>query len=207
MQACGLRRAKHATPTDASRRPFGDRSADERTGLRSTNRRAIRTVWPTSLAPYSEHSRARHVCITRRAAQGHLRKFYRPLTHSDSSMRPFLKLYDGLVIASAALLLVHDLRVLVDWGYPSSLGVTIALMVLTAVGDQLQFEVHRGWHASASAVPHIAAAFLLPPPEAMAIAALGLALRALRYPRPAGKTAFHVASMALAVGGAAHVAD
>jgi signal transduction histidine kinase len=122
-------------------------------------------------------------------------------------MRPILKLYVGLVITSAALLLVHDLSVLVDWPFAPSLGVTIALIVLTAVGDQLQFEVQRGWHANASAAAHIGAAFLLPPAEAMAIAALGLALRALRYPRPLGKMTFNVASVALAVGVAAHVAD
>src|SRR5438067_4126694 len=55
-------------------------------------------------------------------------------------MRPILKLYIALVCASAVLLLAHDLSVLASWPHPWSVGVTIALIVLTALGDQLQFE-------------------------------------------------------------------
>jgi signal transduction histidine kinase len=122
-------------------------------------------------------------------------------------LRPVLKLYIALVVTSAAVLLVHDLSVLADWPYPSSAGVTIALIVLTTVGDQLQFEVRRGWYTNASAVAHITAAFLLPPAEAMAIAAFGLTARALRYQQPPAKVLFNVANMSLAVGVAAHLAD
>src|SRR5689334_12795873 len=107
-------------------------------------------------------------------------------------MRPVLKLYIGLIVTSAAVLLVHDLSVLANWPHPSSFGVTIALIVLTALGDQLQFEVRRGWYTNASAVAHISAAFLLPPAAAMSVAALGLGLRTLRYPQPLTKTVFNV---------------
>jgi signal transduction histidine kinase len=122
-------------------------------------------------------------------------------------MRPVLKVYIGLVTGSATLLLAHDLRLLSSWPFPHSIGVTIALIVLTALGDQLQFEVRRGWYTNASAVAHVCAAFLLPPAEAMAIAGLGLAVRALRYPLPPGKALFNLANTMLAVGVAAHVAD
>ena len=122
-------------------------------------------------------------------------------------LRPILKLYIALVATSAAALLAHDLSVLADWAYPSSVGVTIALIVLTLLGDQLQFEVRRGWYTNASAVAHISAAFLLPPAQAMAIAALGLTARALRYRQPRGKVLFNIANMSLAVGVAAHLAD
>lgn len=122
-------------------------------------------------------------------------------------MRPVLKFYIGLVAAASSLLLAHDLSVLATWSYPRSAGVTIALIVLTTLGDQLQFEVRRGWYTNASAIAHISAAFLLPPAEAMLIAALGLALRSLRYPLPLGKIVFNLANMTLAVGVAAHLAD
>jgi len=122
-------------------------------------------------------------------------------------MRPVLKLYVSLIVASSLVLLVHDLSVLAAWSHPPSLGITIALIVLTVLGDQLQLEVRRGWSTNASAVAHICAAFLLPPAAAMLIAALGLTVRALRYPLPWRKVAFNAASMALTVGVATHLAD
>src|SRR6266851_2554713 len=121
-------------------------------------------------------------------------------------MRPLLKLYIALVGAAAILLLGHDLSVLPLWPYSWSLGVTIALIALTAIGDHLQFEVRRGWYTNASAVAYVGAAFLLPPGLAMAIAGLGAALRAYRYPLPPAKAAFNIASISLAVGAAAHLA-
>ena len=121
-------------------------------------------------------------------------------------MRPVLKLYIALVCASALLQLGHDLSILALWPYSLSLGVTIALIVLTAIGDHLQFEVRRGWYTNASAVAHVAAAFLLPPGLAILIAAAGVAARAARQPMAPLKTAFNVANIALAVGTASHVA-
>src|SRR5260370_824691 len=59
---------------------------------------------------------------------------------------------------------------------------------------------------TASAVADVGAAFLLPPGLAMAIAGLGAAVRAYRYPLPPAKAAFNVASISLAVGAAAHLA-
>src|SRR5438067_7375883 len=122
-------------------------------------------------------------------------------------MRPVLKLYIALIVTSGMLLLMHDLSVLAAWPYPLSPGVTIALIVLTAIGDHLQFEVRRGWYTNASAVAHVGAAFLLPPGLAMAIAALGALVRAYRYPLPPAKAAFNIASISLAVGTAAHLAE
>ncbi|HLZ27833.1 MAG TPA: HAMP domain-containing sensor histidine kinase [Chloroflexota bacterium] len=121
-------------------------------------------------------------------------------------MRPLIKLYVALVGCAAGLLLAHDLSVLVLWPHSWSLGITVALIVLTVIGEQLQFELRRGWYTNASAVAHIAAAFLLPPGLAMAIAGLGAAVRAVRYPLPLAKAFFNVASICLAVGGAAHLA-
>ena len=49
-------------------------------------------------------------------------------------MRPLLKLYIALVGTAAILLLGHDLSVLPLWPHAWSLEVTIALIVLTAIG-------------------------------------------------------------------------
>src|SRR5579872_1393897 len=122
-------------------------------------------------------------------------------------MRPLLKLFIGTAVASAGLLLAHDLSVLTAWPHTWSIGVTIALIVLTVLGDQLQFEVRRGWYTNASAVAHIAAAFLLPPALAMSIAAIGVTLRVVRYPLTPSRSLFNIANMVLAVGVAAHLAD
>src|SRR3982074_467695 len=121
-------------------------------------------------------------------------------------MRPLLKLYIALVGTAAILLLGHDLSVLPLWPHAWSIEVTIALIVLTAIGDHLQFEVRRGWYTNASAVAHVGAAFLLPPGLAMLVAGQGIVLRVLRYPLPLPKAVFNVASVTLAVGTAAHIA-
>src|ERR1700693_1804964 len=92
-----------------------------------------------------------------------------PKREPTTLMRPLLKLYIALVGTTAVLLLVHDLSVLADWPPSWSPGITIALVLLTAIGGHLQFEVRRGWYTNASAVAHVAAAFLLPPGVAMAI--------------------------------------
>jgi signal transduction histidine kinase len=121
-------------------------------------------------------------------------------------MRPVLKLYIAAVCAAAVLLLGHDLTVLALWPHAWSAGTVIALVLLAAVGDHLQFEVRRGWYTNASAVAHVAAAFLAPPGLAIAIAAFGVVVRMLRHPLPLHKAGFNTASIALAVGAAAHVA-
>src|SRR5690349_18838643 len=115
-------------------------------------------------------------------------------------MRRPLKLYVAFVCAAALLLLAHDLSVLAPWPHPWSIGVTIALIVLGVMGNHLQFEVRRGWLTNASAVAHVCAAFLLPPGVAMLVAAAAAAVRALRYPQSAGKSAFNTASISLSVG-------
>jgi signal transduction histidine kinase len=125
---------------------------------------------------------------------------------ASRAMRPLLKLYIALAASAAIVLLAHDLSVLAAWPHSWSVWITIALIVLAAIGDHLQFEVRRGWYTNASAVAHVCAAFLLPPGLAMLIAAQGVALRIVRYPLPLPKAAFNVASISLAVGAAAHVA-
>src|SRR6202023_1087085 len=110
--------------------------------------------------------------------------------------------YIASVGAPAIVLLGHDLSALALWPHSWSLGVTITLIVLTAIGDNFQFEVRRGWYTNASAVAHVAAAFLLPPGVAMAIAGVGALVRAVRYPLPPLKAFFNIASISLAVGAA-----
>src|SRR3981081_1076178 len=114
-------------------------------------------------------------------------------------MRTVVKLYIAFVGLAAIVLLVHDLSELALWPHPWSLGVTIALIVLTAIGEQLQFELRRGWYTDASAVAHVAAAFLLPPGLAIAIASLGAIVRGFRYPLPLAKAGFNLASITLSV--------
>jgi signal transduction histidine kinase len=120
-------------------------------------------------------------------------------------VRPVLKLYIALVCVTAALLLGHDLSAVSLWPHAWFPGVAVALVILAAIGDHLQFEVRRGWYTNASAVAHIGAAFLLPPGLAIAIAAFGVLVRMLRHPLAWHKAAFNIASIGLAVGGAAHV--
>src|SRR5919199_6964994 len=119
-------------------------------------------------------------------------------------MRPVLKLYIAAVCAAAVLLLGHDLTVLALWPHAWSAGTALALILLAAIGDHLQFEVRRGWYTNASAVAHVAAAFLLPPGLAIAIAAFGVLARTLRHPLPLYKASFNIASIGLAVGAASH---
>src|SRR3981081_3740071 len=121
-------------------------------------------------------------------------------------MRPLLKLYIAFVGTAAVVLLGHDLSVLPLWQHSWSIGVTIALILLTAIGDHLQFEVRRGWYTNASAVAHVGAAFLLPPGLAMTIAGLGGLIRGFRYPLSPAKAIFNIASISLSVGAAAHLA-
>src|SRR3984893_12650946 len=110
-----------------------------------------------------------------------------------TAMRTIVKVYIAGVGLTTILLLGHDLSVLSLWPHPWSLGVTLALIGLTAIGEQLQFELRRGWYTNASAVAHVASAFLLPPGLAIAIAGLGAIVRALRYPLPLAKAGFNLA--------------
>jgi hypothetical protein len=120
-------------------------------------------------------------------------------------MRWLLKGYVALVVVVTTTLLAVDISALPSWGHAWSLELAAALLILTVVGEHLQFEVRRGWYTNCSAVPHLAAAFLLPPPVAVLIAAAGAGARALRYPLPPAKLAFNAAGIGLAVSAAAHV--
>jgi len=121
-------------------------------------------------------------------------------------MRPLLKAYIALVVGITTPLLVSNLLTVPEWPHAWAIGPALALLVMTVIGDNLQFEVRRGWSTNASAVSHLAAAFLLPPGLAMAIAMAGAVVRMARHPLPLAKAVFNVASICLAVGSAAHVA-
>ena len=123
-------------------------------------------------------------------------------------MRPLLKGYVALIGVLACALFVRELLALsrplagtaaAAWPHAWSIELALALFLLTALGEHLQFEIRRGWNTNCSGVAHLAAAFLLPPPLAMAIAAFGALTRAVRYPLPPTKLAFNAASIALAV--------
>ncbi len=114
-------------------------------------------------------------------------------------MRPLLKGYVACIVTAAVALLALNLVALPSWRHPWSPELAVALLVLTIVAEHLQFEVRRGWTTNCSAVPHLAAAFLLPPGVAMAIAALGTGARAFRHPLPTAKLVFNTAEISLVV--------
>src|SRR4051794_15402405 len=123
-------------------------------------------------------------------------------------MRPTLKGYVALVVVLACALFARELVALSTrlgdplmsaWPHAWSVEVALALLLLAMLGEHLQFEIRRGWNTNCGAVAHLAAAFLLPPPLAMAIAAIGALTRAVRYPLPPVKLAFNAASIAIAV--------
>ncbi len=120
-------------------------------------------------------------------------------------MRPLLKAYVALIASVAMLLLASDMVALHSWSHGWSIELAVGLLVLTVLGEHFQFEVRRGWYTNCSAVPHLAAAFLLPPAVAMLIAMIGAGARALRYPLPPLKLLFNAAAISFSVVAAAHV--
>ncbi len=120
-------------------------------------------------------------------------------------MRPKLKGYIAFIVAAAVVLLAVDLVALPTWHHTWSPELALALLLLTLIGEHLQFEVRRGWSTNCSAVPHLAAAFLLPPALAMSIAVLAACARAVRYSPSPAKLVFNAAAIGLAVLGAGHV--
>ncbi|HYY87677.1 MAG TPA: hypothetical protein VFA49_02695, partial [Chloroflexota bacterium] len=122
-------------------------------------------------------------------------------------MRPLLKAHVALVALLAATLVAADLLAVVAWPRAWSPGIALALLMLAAMADQLQFEVKRGWYTTAGAVPHLAAAFLLPPGVAAVVGAIGPVSRAVTHRRPARKVVFNTATTALALAATAHVVN
>ncbi|HEY3062094.1 MAG TPA: HAMP domain-containing sensor histidine kinase [Chloroflexota bacterium] len=120
-------------------------------------------------------------------------------------MRPLLRAYVALIAVVALMLLALDMAALGSWSHSWSIELAVGLLALTVLGEHLQFEVRRGWYTNCSAVPHLAAAFLLPPAVAMLIAMVGAGARALRYPLPPMKLLFNAAAISVAVVAAAHV--
>src|SRR6266511_3921153 len=114
-------------------------------------------------------------------------------------MRPKLKGYIAFIVAAAVVLLAVDLVALPTWHHTWSPELALALLLLTLIGEHLQFEVRRGWSTNCSAVPHLAAAFLLPPALAMSIAVLAACARAVRYSPSPAKLVFNAAAIGLAV--------
>src|SRR5437763_7322484 len=121
-------------------------------------------------------------------------------------MRPLLKGYIAAIAMAAVGLFAFDLAALPTWHVTWSPQLAVGLLLLTIVGEHVQFEVRRGWYTNCSAVPHIAAAFLFPPGVAMALALLGAGVRTVRHPLPPAKVIFNAAAIGIAVLGASHVA-
>ena len=90
-------------------------------------------------------------------------------------MRPALKLYIVLVAAVAVPLIFVCLAALPAWPHAWSPGVLALLLLFCIAGQRLTFQVHRGWETHASTMPHIAAAFLLPPGLAILVGAAAAA--------------------------------
>ena len=120
-------------------------------------------------------------------------------------MRPLLKLYLGLVITLAVVVLVGDLAALGELPSGDVLAMLVVLSLACVVFEQVTFHVHSGWVTAGGTVPHIAAAFLLPPGLAELAAVVGSVSYYYIHRRPLSKAAFNVASLTLTVATAAHL--
>src|SRR5947209_7443900 len=119
-------------------------------------------------------------------------------------MRPFLRAYIVAVIGAALAVLwraQYEPHAGQNW-QPALISV---LLVLCIIGEGVTFQVRSGWATHAGTIPHIAAALLLPPGQASAIAGLGILVHAVRRRQTPAKAAFNTASMTLSAGAAALV--
>ena len=114
-------------------------------------------------------------------------------------MRPFLGLYVAAMIVAALAMIAFAPYAWADGSTYQPL-VLAVLVVLCVLGEHVTFQVHSGWTTHASTAPHLAAAFLLPPGLASAVAAVASIAYALNRRTAPLKAAFNTASMALSVG-------
>ncbi len=117
-----------------------------------------------------------------------------------------LRVYIGLTAAAAAALLGASAVSMGAWPHAWSPVVALVLLVAAILAEHLTFQVHRGWSTAASTVPHLASAFLLPPVVAAGIATAAMLVYATSRHGARSRVVFNCASVALAVGVAAHVA-
>ncbi len=111
------------------------------------------------------------------------------------------------MFALGAAMLARDL-----WSAPapSSTWAWVLFVLLTALcvaGSNFTFLVHGGWHTAAGTVPHLAAAFLLPPGFAELAAILGTLSRQVIIRAPWPRAILNMASVVLSVGVTAHLVD
>ncbi len=118
-----------------------------------------------------------------------------------------LKAYVALVSAAGLLLLAADLTAVPSWHAPWSPPIGVALLVLAVSAYRLIVAVRRGVLLSASSIPLVAGAFLLPPGLAELLAAIAPLGWAITRRVPLHKTVFNVSNSALALGLAIHGAS
>ncbi len=116
-----------------------------------------------------------------------------------------LKAYATGVTTAGLLLLLASLGAVAAWPFSWSLPLLLTLALLCTIGAHLTFQEHSGWSTSADTVPHLAAAFLLPPGLAAFVATLGELSFGISHRRPIGKAAFNASAVALATGAAGQV--
>ncbi|MBV8719092.1 MAG: EAL domain-containing protein [Chloroflexi bacterium] len=112
-------------------------------------------------------------------------------------MRPLLRAYVGAVILAAlAVVAWAQCRPAASSDWQPVL--VVVLLVLCVVGEQVTFQIQSGWSTHAGTAPHMAAALLLPPGVAGAVAGLSVLIYEFRRGKPLGKAAFNSATTMLA---------
>jgi diguanylate cyclase (GGDEF)-like protein/PAS domain S-box-containing protein len=114
-----------------------------------------------------------------------------------------LDVFIGLVVAAATTLLAHDIPALPGWPSQTQLTELAVLLVLLAGAVPFDFQLRQGWRTTATTVPHIAAALLLPPGLAAIVALLSHAFDRRGF--VLRKFIFNTANTTFSVTAAAHV--
>src|SRR5437879_10207221 len=116
-----------------------------------------------------------------------------------------LRIYVGLTTLAAALVLLTGVD---EWSTYASgwkLLLILGLVVLSAAGEHMSFQVHSGWATHAGTVPQMAAVLLLPPGLAALVAGLGTGIYVCHRRSAPAKAVFNTASVVLAAGTASLV--
>src|SRR5215831_19367222 len=100
-------------------------------------------------------------------------------------MRPVVRAYAGLTVLAALLLVVAgrgngDALASTE----ARIGIVVILIALCVVGAHVTFNVHSGWATHAGAAPHLAAALLLSPGAASAVAGIGMLVYVIHRRQP-----------------------
>src|SRR5690242_11568021 len=118
-------------------------------------------------------------------------------------MRTLLAAYVSAVILAALFVVT---RVPHELGTHWQPVLVLLLLVLCIVGEHVTFQVHSGWSTHGGTAPHIAAALLLPPGLAGAIAGASVLVYGLRRRKSPLKSAFNTAAFTLATSAASFLA-